>query len=464
MASKKKVDKALKPADAKSELGSSGSHVNTGFEYEEFLPQLRGSRAIRKYREMRDNDAIVGAVLFAIDMLLRAVEWRVDPSDESEAAATEAEFVESLFDDMSHTFEDFISEVLSFLPYGFSFHEVVYKSRSGPEQSDPKKRSKFTDGLIGIRKIAPRAQWTLERFEMDENGGVAAFIQHSGAKRARIPIEKGLLFRTISSNNNPHGRSVLRNAYKSYWYLSNIENYEAIAIERELNGLPVGRIPSEYLRSTANPEQKAFVAAFETILRDVKLNEQGYILLPSDMYADEEGKLTDKRQVDFELMTSNGKRAIDTGKVIMRYQSNIARTVLADFVTLGQSDRGSFALSKSKADLFLKALEGYLNSIAAIINRHLIPRVWALNGKNFNLMPTVFPGDVAPIDLEELGDYIQKISGAGAPIFPSEELTNTLLTSAGLPEQDESDDPDLLGRTVVPEENDDDDDDDGVPE
>jgi hypothetical protein len=34
---------------------------------------------------------------------------------------------------MSHTFEDFITEALSMLGYGYSVHEIVYKRRLGPQ-------------------------------------------------------------------------------------------------------------------------------------------------------------------------------------------------------------------------------------------------------------------------------------------------------------------------------------------
>ena len=32
------------------------------------------------------------------------------------------------------------------LPYGWSWHEIVYKRRLGPWEKDPKKRSKHTTG------------------------------------------------------------------------------------------------------------------------------------------------------------------------------------------------------------------------------------------------------------------------------------------------------------------------------
>ena len=58
-----------------------------------------------------------------------------------------------------------------------------------------------------------------------------------------IPLNKSLYYRTTSINGDPSGRSILRNAYTSYEYLNNLQAIEAIAVERELAGIPVARIP-----------------------------------------------------------------------------------------------------------------------------------------------------------------------------------------------------------------------------
>jgi len=118
---------------------------------------------------------------------------------------------------------------------------------------------------------------------------------------------------------------------------------------------------------------------------------------------------------------------------VMRYQQDIARTILADFVMLGQGDRGSFALSRSKIDLFARALEGWLESIAQTINRHLIPKLWSLNGFDEKYMPYIVPGKIAPEDIKELGEYAESLSRAGIPIA-DEDTEDHLRRAAGLPE------------------------------
>ena len=53
------------------ELGSSGLLEWNGFVHEEFLQELAGTKRNEVFREMSDNDPVVGAILFVIEMLIR---------------------------------------------------------------------------------------------------------------------------------------------------------------------------------------------------------------------------------------------------------------------------------------------------------------------------------------------------------------------------------------------------------
>ncbi len=75
-------DPTKKP-DPFTEVGSSGLAQYGGFVREEFLPQLQGDRGLKVYREMYDNDPIIGSLVFAIQMLIRQVQWRVEPPEAS---------------------------------------------------------------------------------------------------------------------------------------------------------------------------------------------------------------------------------------------------------------------------------------------------------------------------------------------------------------------------------------------
>ena len=434
------MTKQLAQGLAMKELGVGGINVrNKGsFLQDEFLPELRGRRAIRKYREMADNDPTIGAALHAMKQVLRNTSIDVVAANKSEAAMLEKRFVESVLQDMDHSIDDFIAEVLTFLEYGWSWFEVVYKRRDGMKTSNKRFRSKHSDGRIGIRKLAPRAQWTTEYFEISEEGDILGMWQEGvlGRGHVMIPVTKSLHFRTTTINNEPAGRSVLRNAYVPYTYLNSLQRVEAIGIERELTGMPVGRMPSEYLSPSATDEQKQVKLQVERILRDVRFNDQGYLLLPSDTYTDGEGKISNIRLMDIELIASQGSRAIDTRPVIQGYQTDIARTVLAEFLMLGTGSTGSFALSKSKTDIFLLALEGYMNAIVSVLNKQLLPVLWELNGLDYDLIPTLKAGDVAPHDLRELSSFLRNLNQAGIDVSGQPKIVDDLMRQAGLPEID----------------------------
>jgi hypothetical protein len=428
--------KKLSQTESTAILGISGENtINGQIRSDEFLPELRGKKAIRKYREMRDNDSTIGAVMYATEQVLRDVDLKVCPMNDSEEAKREADFVESVLCDMDHTLDDHIAEALSCLSYGFAWFEVVYKRRVGPTQSSDKKRSKYTDGRMGVRKIAMRAPWTVSRFDVDnKTGDIQGIYQdggYAGTTKHYIPSRKSLYYRTTSLNGDPSGRSILRNAYTSYEYLNNLQAIEAIAVERELAGIPVARIPSEYLSPDATSSQVQFKSNLEQILRDVKFNEQGYIITPSDTYPDKDGSPTNIRLVDVELMSSSGSRNIDIDPIVKRYQHDIARSVLSEFLMLG-SQGGSYALSKSKTDLFLRALESYIQQIVDVLNKQLVERLWELNGLDYSLMPTIEAGDVAPHDLREIAGFLRNLNGADISVSDHPEVIQNLMDIADL--------------------------------
>ena len=428
--------KKLSETEAKKILGVAGDNTYNGqIRADEFLPELRGKKAIRKYREMRDNDSTIGAVMYATEQVLRDVDLKVMPANDSAEAKEEAEFVKSVLDDMDHTLDDHIAESLSNLSYGFAWFEVIYKRRIGPTERSDKKRSKYTDGRMGVRKIAIRAPWTISRFDVDQQTGDVKGIYQDGSgynNSNYIPTRKSLYYRTTTINGDPAGRSILRNAYTSYEYVNNLQSIEAIAVERELAGIPVARIPAEYLSGDATAAQSGFVNNLQSILRDVKFNEQGYIILPSDTYPDKDGAPTNQKLVDVELMSSSGSRNIDIDPIVRRYQHDIARSVLSEFLMLGGGNTGSYALSKSKTDLFLRALESYIQAIVDVLNNQLVERLWELNGLNYDLMPTIVAGDVAPHDLREIAAFLRNLNGADINVSDHPEVIQDLMDIAEL--------------------------------
>lgn len=421
------------------EIGSSGLQRTSGFVIDDFVTNLRGVQGMRVWREMSDNDPVVGAMLYAIERLILAIEWDVEPYTEKKTDSVkrkdrvQAEFVKECMDDMSESWPAMLSQILSFLPFGFAYCEIVYKKRQGPDQKDSRRKSKYSDGKVGWRKIALRAQETLWDWEFDENGSIQAMRQSDPSVPkgvVSIPIEKALLFRTATPRNNPEGRSILRNAYRPWFFKKTIEEIEAVGIERDLAGLPVAYVPPSLLSSNATAAEVSARNAMQDLIRGIKRNENEGILFP--LAYDEQGR----EQYKLTLLSSGGTRNFNTDAIIARYDQRISMIILADFILLGHEKVGSFALGASKIDLFTSAIQQIANSIADTFNQHAIPRLLKLNGMDTTRMPKIKPGEITHVDLGVLGDFISKMAAAGA-MQPDLELDNFLRGLANLPKRSE---------------------------
>lgn len=415
------------------EVGSSGLHQTAGVVRQDFLRQLQGKQGYAVYTEMSDNDPVVGAMLQAIEMMIRGVDWSVEPVDPNDQHSVDvAEFIGQCMTDMSDSWADTLASIMSFLVYGFSYHEIVYKYRRGAT-NDARTRSKYSDGRVGWRKLPVRSQETIERWEIDANGGIQGAYQRDTSAPNKgvvyLPIEKALLFRTTSKLNNPQGRSILRNAYVPWYYKRRIQEIEAIGIERDLAGMPVALVPPQMLSNNASSDERAALEAIKLIVRNIKRDEQEGIVFP--LAYDPDTKLP---AYDLKLLSTGGRRQFDTDAIVARYEQRIAMTVLADFLLLGHENVGTQALSVSKIELFIKSLDAYLSEIAEVFNQHAIPRLLRLNGMNAEHSPTLTYTPPKNIDLGAIAQYVAALAQAGAPLFPDTELENHLRQLAGLPQ------------------------------
>jgi hypothetical protein len=418
------------------ELGSTGLKRAAGYVDEEFLPQLRGRKAIQVYREMGDNDPITGALLFSINQLLRGLDWNVVPGGKGAEDAKAAKLLETAKDDMSHSWDDFIQEVLTCLQYGWAWHEIVYKRRMGPWQKDGRHRSQFNDGLIGWRKMPIRSQETLQRWLFDETGGVQGMVQLAPPdyKTRTLPIERSLLFRFGHHKGNPEGRSLLRNSYRPWYYKKRLEEFESVGVERDLAGLPMVSVPTEYLRARPGTEQYKMVEAMKRMVRSIRRNEQEGLVFPNSYDQESHNPM-----FKFELLNSGGSRAYNTNELIQRYEQRQLMTVLADFIMVGhQGSTGTYNLHVDKTGIFRDALNAVANSIAETMNRHAVPRLFAANGWKPASLPKFQPGNVDAPDLGQLSQFLTATAGLGFNWGPDVEMEKYLRHAAGLPDLGES--------------------------
>lgn len=333
-------------------MGTLGLRQSSGMIWEEFDPALRGQLAVKTYGKMAREDPICSAILWAIESVLGGIEWDVTPAlapgedAPAQEAVDVADFVRDvMFNDMQTAWAQIISEALSCLTYGFSLHEIIWTKRE--------------DGRVGIEDIQPRPQDTLLRWTLDDMGAVTGFIQRHpiSGRQMPIPIAKVVHFRVRHHKRDPEGVSMLRAGYRSWVYASNLQNIEAIGLERDLAGLPVARVPGDLMSRAAagDPTAVQQLNAYVVMVRDLRLNQQSGVVLPSDPYPSPDGSSNGStRLYDLELLSAPSGRNAAADVAIRRHRGELATSVLADFLMLGQGAAGSWALSTDKTELFLQ--------------------------------------------------------------------------------------------------------------
>lgn len=429
----------LSRLDQFKELGTSGLSRFGGSVYTESLRELQGESGRKTFREMRQNDAVISAVFFALMHSLKKSQERIQPASEKDADKRAAEFVESCLADMSFTWADTFTFIVEpTFEQGVSLLELVYKKRLGERPGkyvDDPATSQFNDGKIGWRKWASRPVESLSpgnEWLFDAHGGLQGINQiDADSQEVRpIPIEKLLHFRTtVYPANTPEPPPIHRPAYLPWYYTNNLQEIEGIGIERDVAGLPV-----MYLgRDTDTQGANSLYELSKNLVTNIRNDEQMGVVIPVPKLGTGdpgEGAL-------LELLASSGTRAHDINAVIERYDKRKALVILAQFIMLGMEQVGSYALSRSQNDMFILAATSWLNSFADIINRHAIPKLMKMNAfPGITGMPRLVFSPLGIPDLAGVSDYVNKLVDK-AVLTPDEELERHLRQLADLPEKAE---------------------------
>ena len=412
------------------EMGRTGLTRFGGYISEEWLPELQGRKGAEIYKRMADSDAIIGGYLFAIKEIAKSVPWFAVPANSSQEAQQDARFLESCIYDMSSPWPSTPDEIFSMLTFGWGYFEKVFKIRRGPRQKDPRFHSQYSDGRIGWAKWAPRAQESLNEWIYDEDTDTLKGMSQIPApdyQERRIPLDKALHFVTTSSKGNPEGRSTLRNARRSCYMKTNIEDLEGIGIERDFAGYPTLYIPLEVFKRDTDKATKAY-NDFMDVISNIRRDEAEGILLPAVF--DAKGN----RLYEFKLLSSSGTRQFDTSRIITRYDGRIALTVMAGFLLLGQQNQGSYALSQTMSKMFYQSLMSLLDNITETINIQAVPELFELNGLEREELPYLAHGKAEPVNLEMLGNFLGRLSEMG--MILDDRLENHLRGIADMPLRD----------------------------
>jgi hypothetical protein len=281
-------------------------------------------------------------------------------------------------------------------------------------------------------------QETVMRWVMDpDNNDILGLVQMPWTGGIRmIPRDKMMLFRVRPRGNNPEGRSVLRNAYRPWYFKKRLEEIEGIGCERDLAGFPVMLVPSEIAAAANNPtasaSDRALLQAYQNLVKNIKRNSQEGAILPSDR--DESGQLL----YELKLLASTGQRQFNTNDIISRWDQKIATSVMADFLLMGHQSRGgSQALGSSKIEMFFAAVSGLVKGMVDTVNKDLVPLICDINGIPPENRPACYTDKPEQVDLGRLGSYVNALAASGMTLFPDEDLEDYLRQVAGLPASSE---------------------------
>jgi hypothetical protein len=411
-----------------SEMGSTGLAFNRGEILEEMKKDLAFPYAAHTYKLMT-YDSAVSSALGIIEVLVSRADWKVEPPDNANAEdLVRTEHINSMMGDMDRNWGEYIQEFLSYLIYGHSDHEMVFKRRKGRKPNN-KYNSKYDDGLFGWAKLPVRSQSTIDKWIFDPkksefvglrqnlslvdrqgyyvNGGT-----YKVEKQERlIPFTKLLRFRWNPKRDNPEGQSPLRGCYISWKYKTTIEEYEAVGVSRDLAGLPVIDLPPEYMAADASDDKKAVYEYMKDLIRNISANQSAGVIMPKFVDAGSKENL-----FGFRLEGVSGGKSYDTSQIISRYENKILMSFFADILKMGQDSVGSFALSDNKNNLLAFMVESQLQLLADVLNEQLITTTFRINGWDASdkRLPKFTFSDIEDIDLEAVSKYVQRIVAVGA--------------------------------------------------
>lgn len=421
------------------ESGYNALKVAGGQVFEECEWELRWPYAINTFKKM-SKDGVIAPALNLVEMMIARVPWTVKiPEGYEDQLKTKAIFLQQVMNDMDHSWNEFIKQVVSFNRYGFSVHEKVYRERL------KSKGSKYDDGLIGLKKLPIRSQdsivgWEWKNQGRDLSGVWQQVVKPSGinqpsynyeqdsiyGEKVKIPRKKFLLFRNGALKDDPTGQSPLIGCWESWKYKKAFEESEAIGVSQDMQGFKVLYLPPRYLDPNATAEDKAVLEYYKKMMRNAAVAEQSGFILPNVL--DENGNNFFK----FDIVSVTGQKAYDTTSIINRYSQEILICLFADFLSLGSNGSGSFSLAESKVSQVEMAIESKLIEIQDQLNHDLVPQIFALNGWDTTVTPYFEFGKIAKQDLDVLSKFIQRIGAVGV-LSQDANTINWIAEQAGMP-------------------------------
>jgi hypothetical protein len=372
------------------QLTASGPTRFGGMISEDFLPELRYPAAYKTYDEMRKNSPIMGGLMRAIAAGFRTIRWDSVPYDDTPEGVSRAAFLNENLHDMKRPLSHIVTDILTSFPFGFAPMEMVFKMRMGRDGVPP---SKHSDGAVGFRDFVLIPQNTIMEwvYDLPDNPNdligikqLALVPMPGTGGMSEIPMSKVLNFRPDPEKDNPEGVSIFRQAYRSWYFMTNLEVVEAISLERTGAGIPMMTLP-EGATTVAQAAQESDEYKAQQVVKQVRADDQAGIVLPFGWA--------------FEIVTSKGLRPELFDLAIKRHKGNMLISALATFLELGTSRVGSFAMVKSGKSFFEAAFDGAVLMVEEEVNEKAVPLLFELNGVTDERLPKLGHTALAGQDL-----------------------------------------------------------------
>ena len=228
-------DTRIRPTET---VGSPGTAIYAGYVVEnEKDSTLTDREKYRVFSEALANTAVVAAGVRYFLNLAAGAEWTFKPSEEHAQGEDFAAMAkEMITEDPTTSWPRVVRRAAMYRFYGFSVQEWVA-------------RRKY-DGSLTFADIAPRAQITIERWDVDTSGAVQAMVQRNPQDQQEIYLPRGKTVYMVDDtlNDSPQGLGLFRHIVEPVRRLNRYEQLEGFGFESDLRGIPVGRAPYAELR------------------------------------------------------------------------------------------------------------------------------------------------------------------------------------------------------------------------
>jgi hypothetical protein len=257
-----------------------------------------------------------------------------------------------------------------------------------------------------LKKLAPRHPMDVKEWKYDSNGGPAGVVMYGSNSNEDyfIPIEKLLVFTFDKEAGNIEGISVLRSAYKHWYFKEQLYKIDAIQKERHGIGIPVIKLP---LGFTDADKRLA-----EELGRNIRTNERAHIVLPPSWEI---------------MMLKLEGNPVDALTSVEHHNAAIRENILVNFIVEGAKEEDLV--------LFLKATRFIADIVIDSFNSYLIPQLIDYNFTNVEYPKLKVRRIGETADWRTLSFAIRNLIGAGV-IIPDEQLEINLRNEMDLPQID----------------------------